>query len=56
MRRKLHAAIDLHGATSVIGWMTTKGEMLVTDQRFVTNQENLQGWVRQIPAREVFRE
>ena len=50
---KLYAAIDLHSATSVIGWMSVKGEMLANDQRFVTSEENLQKWVRQIPAREV---
>ena len=30
---KLYAAIDLHSATSVIGWMSVKGKMLANDQQ-----------------------
>lgn len=52
MRRKVLAAIDLHSGTSVLGWRSVKGEML-GEERFVTNEENLLHWVRQIKAREV---
>lgn len=52
MRRKTYAAIDLHSRHSVIGWMSSRGEML-GEQRFTTSEENLVRWTRSIPAREV---
>ncbi|MGB6221449.1 transposase [Haloferula sp.] len=52
MRRKNYAAIDLHSRHSVIGWMSSRGEML-GQQRFITNEENLIEFTRAIPAREV---
>lgn len=52
MRRKNYAAIDLHSRHSVIGWMSSRGEFL-GQQRFVTSEDNLVGWTRSVPAREV---
>ena len=53
MRRKLYVAIDLHPGHSVIGWMSAQGKML-GDQRFVTSEDNLRHWAKQIGAREIY--
>lgn len=53
MKRKLYAALDLHTARSVVGWMSVRGEMLGRRQ-FTTSEENLVEAVRSLPAREVF--
>lgn len=52
MRRKVHAAIDLHTGTSLLGWMSTNGDMLGM-QRFATTETNLREHVKAIEARQV---
>lgn len=52
MRRTVYAAIDLHLATSVLGVMNSRGEMLSIN-RFATSEENLRHHVAAIEARDV---
>ena len=47
MRRKVLSAIDLHAGTSVLGWMSVKGEEL-GQVRFATSADNLRGWIKDI--------
>lgn len=52
-RRKLYAALDLHGRNSVLGSMTLAGEFLGSG-RFPTREGDLVRHVRALPSREIY--